>query len=210
MRRQRPEHFRFQEGVVLNLRRKYPISSRWVLKRCLATIEAFFVAVLVSVSGLPRIQQLVERDLSSWQHTLFLLCILLFVVFLVKLGYELLARHYYYYAIEGSNLVIAKGVILRQRGCFPITQITDVYLNRTFSEFIFGLYSLNVSTPTTHSAEFACIDGLPRDTAVALQDELMHILHAQELQNREEKESTSIDAAQDLLPMSDDPKLLPH
>jgi membrane protein YdbS with pleckstrin-like domain len=174
------------EDVVLDLKRKYPISIRWVMKRCCGTFLVIVLAGLFLIYGVPLMRELLGKDVRPWLPVLLLCYLALLLVFGVKLVYELLSRQRYYYAVEGSNVVIAKGIILRQRGCFPIQQITDIYLNRTLGEFIFGLYSLNVSTPTAHSAEFARIDGLPRETAIALQNELLHILYEEDHGTRTE------------------------
>ena len=87
-------------------------------------------------------------------------------------------RTSYYYAIKDGHLVVAKGVILRQRGSFPLSRITDVYLTKTVSDFVLGLYDLHISTPTTTSGEFAKIDGLGRSAAVLFQRDLTGYIEA--------------------------------
>ena len=120
--------------------------------------------------------------------------------------YEVMYRTSYYYAIKEGHLVVAKGVVLRQRGSFPLSRITDVYLTRTFGDFIFGLYDLHISTPTTTSGEFAKIDGLGRAAAVAFQRDLTGYIeaysdvrqgHLEEIARRQSQTERRVDAAKE-------------
>lgn len=95
---------------------------------------------------------------------------------LASMTYYYIKRRTYYYGIEEGQLVIARGIILRERGYFQLSRITEVYLDRSFIDVLFGLYTLHISTPTAVSDKFARIDGLNEETALSLQQHLSLIL----------------------------------
>ncbi len=163
-----------------NLNQIYPISARLIVKRCFPAAAASMLAAFTYAVTATRISALFGAGAASSSLTW---SILIFVVAGVglKVLYELVQRRSCQYSVEDSNWIVARGLVLRQRGCFPLSQITDVYLNRSLTDFIFGLYNLNVSTPTTRSAEFASIKGLHKETALALQNHLLRLLHRDRL-----------------------------
>jgi membrane protein YdbS with pleckstrin-like domain len=163
-----------QRGGTIDLRTQFPIAYRVILKRSLSWVAGWFgfLALLILVhSGAAA--HLLEAPIGQVMLGGFAV---VSIVFVIKLTYEWLYRASYYYAIEAGYLVISKGIIIRQRGSFPLSRITDVYLDRTVSDFVFGLYDLHVSTPTVDSGRFARIDGLPRDSAVHLQRSLVSLI----------------------------------
>lgn len=168
------------EGSV-ELSSTYPISYRIVVKKTLPFL-LFFVIVLTLVLFLTLGEEPpVEEETTSFFHEgAFAFLAAAFLLFVGKLLYETLYRAHYHYGIEAGHLVISKGIILKMRGSFPLSRITDVYLDRSLSDFFFGLYNLHVSTPTTHSGRFARIDGLSIRTAVKLQKRLSAFLESTE------------------------------
>jgi membrane protein YdbS with pleckstrin-like domain len=106
------------------------------------------------------------------------------VLYLPCYFYERLYRACYRYGIEANHLILSKGIILKQRGQFPLSRITDVYLDRTLGDLFFGLYNLHLSTPTSHSEKFARIDGLKLKTALAFQKYLTTCLESTHPQNK--------------------------
>lgn len=168
------------ESFNVNLRRKYPISPFVVIKRaggwiCLWLILLILVGYTQSVDSSSMISAQAESEIDRLVLFLFLCSSVVAGVFVL---YQVMFRASYYYAIKEGHLVIAKGVILRQRGSFPLSRITDVYLTRTVADFVFGLYDLHISTPTTSSGMFAKIDGLGRAAAVAFQRDLTGYIEA--------------------------------
>ena len=168
------------ESFNVNLRRKYPLSYWVVIKRTISWVCLWLIGFLLtiytqSVDSSALISPVAEAQIDQIVLVLFLGVSAVSAAFII---YEVMYRTSYYYAIKEGHLVVAKGVILRQRGSFPLSRITDVYLTRTFGDFVFGLYDLHISTPTTSSGEFAKIDGLGRAAAVAFQRDLTGYIEA--------------------------------
>lgn len=186
----------FIEHERINLRRQYPISPQLIIKRALPWLFCFSLSVTLFILldvyfPLHPPGQSVSSFASLFHETLLWLSLFLGITAAVKLLREMLYRYCYYYGIEAGHLVISKGILIKQRGAFPLSRITDVYLDRTFGDFLLGLYNLHVSTPTLHSAEFARVDGLRGRTAVSLQEYLTACLeasqqHAEGLMTRHE------------------------
>lgn len=82
--------------------------------------------------------------------------------------YEQIARLTLFYGIEDGHFVIARGVIIRERGGFPLARLTDMYLESSLINLLLGVRTLHLATPTTLSEKFARIDGLDARVAVAL------------------------------------------
>lgn len=104
------------------------------------------------------------------------LCLGVGLICLVHFLYHMLARKTLYYGINDGHLVISRGIILKKRGLFPLSRITDVYLERSALDLVYGLHTLRISTPTLLSERFAQIDGLDARTAMRLQCELARLL----------------------------------
>lgn len=207
--RSKMQTHRTGQKLVSILSKRYPISRRLVIKRVLPWLSVFsglgcfVLAVRFNAAG----QIGFISSMPAVQQILLLLLSAAFLIFIGKLVYEILWRTCYYYAIEDSNLVISKGILIRQRGSFPLSRITDVYLNRSFSDFIFGLYNLNVSTPTEHSGEFAEINGLSKQVAIQLQNLLTRTL--EEVEHRFVPQFIERVSPEGELPVYDPPLPLP-
>lgn len=175
IRRQRAPQLPPRAGI-FDLRTQFPIAYRVVLKRSFAWVAGWlaFLAVIVALASISKGQ----LTSSPAGQIVVIGFALLTAAFIAKLTYEILYRSSYYYAIEAGHLVVSKGIVIRQRGSFPLSRITDVYLDRTVSDFIYGLYDLHISTPTVDSGRFARISGLHRDSAVRLQRNLVSLIEA--------------------------------
>lgn len=174
VRRSHRNHRFHPSEATIDLRSQYPIALRVILKRSFSWVAGWigFLGILVAVHA-GTSNHLFDSPAGQVVLSGFIIAS---AIFIAKLTYEILYRASYYYAIEAGYLVISKGIIIRQRGSFPLSRITDVYLDRSVSDFIFGLYDLHVSTPTIDSGRFARIDGLPRDSAVHLQRSLVSLI----------------------------------
>lgn len=159
-----------REGTT-DLRKLYPVSQRRVAKRVLPwVVGCTFInwAVFSFVSSLSAYAD--ESVLQVAQNSFICLLALSILGCLIFFIYEELYHSRYRYAIEAGHLVICKGLFLKERGSFPLSRITEVYLERSFLDLVFGVYQLHISTPTSHSGEFAYIVGLTRDAAMGLQE----------------------------------------
>ncbi len=166
-----------QEDV--NLRRCYPPAFRsilffsfpWLLSYLLVIIILLFLASFRAPmeAKITPLQQIFDTVFYAIVVIGFLLC-------LGKLLYELIYHYLYYYGIEQKHLVISKGIILKERGSFPLSLITEVHLTRGVIEFLFGLYYLRLMTPSSSTTEIATIQGLRKDPATKLQNYLTSLV----------------------------------
>ena len=168
------------EGTTtLVLTHRYPISQKVIIKKTFAWLAGLIVCIIL-VLGMQQYDYVKGDDelRGSLAEAVQFMASLVGAVWLAKVVYVAMYTYCCYYAIEAGHLVLSKGVIVRQRGSFPLSRITDIYLDRTIGDFIFGLCTLHLSTPTSHSHKFAKIDGLRLSTAVALQEYLSGLLEA--------------------------------
>lgn len=181
MRQNNPNHGTAEGG--LNLKKLYPISGLtdfrktfWLL--C-ATMLLSLIAALANV--VPQ-TLLPDHYLNHMVNNgLRILAFALGCCWFGKFVYECLRRHCLYYGIFDGHLLITQGIILKQRGFFPLSRITDIYLERSPLDLLFGLHTLHISTPTSLSERFARIEGLNLPTALELQQLLSSVLeHAEE------------------------------
>ena len=112
-----------KDGLTLHLSKLCPLSFRLVLKRSIGW--ALIAALLLAIAGFTVYHSpSVVTDPASLnfikQCSLGLglvgLCLIV-----VRLGYEEVRRRCYYYGVEQGQFVIRKGVILKHRGSFPLS-----------------------------------------------------------------------------------------
>jgi len=160
---------------VLDLTEDFPISKRLAIKNTLpwvlTTLLFFFILVFSDTNITDSFRKLVIDFGISRPEALILIAGI--VVCTIKLIYERIRTRQYYYAIRGKTLVISRGIFLKVRDNFPLSGITEVYTDRSFMDFLFGLKRLNVAAATAH---YATIEGLKTNMAFALQDKLTAIL----------------------------------
>jgi len=154
-----------------DLRKLYPVSQLRVAKRVIPWVLAAIILNWALINAVSSLDGTVSGDaLSGIQNTVLIIIALSIIGCVLKFVYEELYQSRYRYAIEAGHLVICKGLFLKERGSFPLSRITEVYLDRSWLDLIFGIYILHVSTPTNHSDEFARIVGLTQKNALALQE----------------------------------------
>lgn len=156
---------------VIDLSQRYPISALIDIRKTAWTFTGAAIAgaAAVTITVVPPDHALSLHDYPFVQALVQVLAVLLSCLWFVRFTYEFLRRQCLYYGLEDGHFVISQGIILRQRGFFPLSRITDVYLERSLLDLIFGLHTLHISTPTPLSERFARIEGLDEYTARALQ-----------------------------------------
>ena len=170
------EVHQMKAGAV-NLRAECTISIRLALKKSALLFLIFFFVLALSVGTIYILESsLEESTLLRVQNVALIFILLSFLGAIGKFVFEAIEIRYYRYGIEAGHFVISKGIVLKRRGSFPLSRITDVYLDRTCLDFLFGLYSLHFSTPTMSSGAFARIDGLSLKSAMTLQERLTDCL----------------------------------
>lgn len=161
----------------VKLRKRFPISKFAILRRC---VKFFFICISLSYLSLAMLNRINSLESFKEYNILFNQIFLGFnfliaISLVIKITYEILFHNAYYYAIQDGHLVISSGVFLKQRAAYPITAISDVYLDRKFLDFIFGLYNVHISNPSLKSHEFGDIKGLCSKNGVLIQDYLKQL-----------------------------------
>ena len=171
----------------LNLKRQYPMSLRRALKKSFSfLVVALLVAgamYLLDKHWIPTFDDPVRREVLN--ELAIAIAGFAGFIWIGRIFFFEMERLFYDYRVQGGNLYISKGILIKEKGSFPLSRITDLYLHRGLGDLIFGLSSLHVSTPTTASGEFAYIHGLTIRNAEALRDHLEKLIkgHDQHLRN---------------------------
>lgn len=168
--------------MTVNLSERHPISSLYPFRK---TIGIFLGLVLML--SLIRIMDPHHKHGELILGILALASIALALFWIISVTYYSLKRASYYYGIDDSQLIFVRGILVKERGYFQLSRITEVYVDRSIVDLLFGLYSLHVSTPTAQSDKFARIEGLTESSAFALQSHLSILL---EQKNQDDTSST--------------------
>ena len=172
----REKDIKTSEGV--SLVKIHPISKLYAIRKTFWLCAPLLISLLLIrwiplvASSLPTRSPMIGVARDSLISIALVLCI----GCVGGMIYYSLRRRSYFYGIEEGQLIIGRGIIIRERGFFQLSRITEVYLDRSFIDVLFGLYTLRISTPTAVSDKFARIDGLNEETALALQHHLSLIL----------------------------------
>lgn len=170
------EYVKGLQSKIVNLVKIHPISTLYILRKTFWVLTPF-IGSLILLRWLPHISTTAHsRMVEVAETSIFTISTIMGVSLLLSMTYYYLKRKTYFYGIEEGQLVIARGIIIRERGYFQLSRITEVYLDRSFIDVIFGLYTLRISTPTAVSDKFARIDGLSEDNALSLQHHISLIL----------------------------------
>ncbi len=168
----------------IELAREYPVSKRVVIMKSIVPIvivAALAVGMLLISNESVLFGQLSNTPPSDHLNRPVELALLISVglvglALVCHVLYWELHRLSLYYAIEGGHFIMSRGIILKQRGSFPLARISEVYLERNFLDLIFGVYNLHISTPTAESSEFARIEGLSSRAAHGMQEYLVRLV----------------------------------
>lgn len=164
-------------SLPVELRREYPIARRFVLMR-VAPWLIIFIAIWIGLQTFDTIFGSYGSGPAEEVWQMLCASVLLTVAVLVgiRLIYELVYFKLYRYGLELEHLVIAKGVLWRTRASFPLTKITDIYVEQTPLELLFGLATLQVTTPAAVT-NFGGIEGLSTARSVQLQQYLLALIN---------------------------------
>jgi uncharacterized membrane protein YdbT with pleckstrin-like domain len=158
---------------VTTLRETIPLRKRKILKKLFTSAARPvlpWAVLLLSALGFFYIDPgKLPPALAAHKPGLWVLWLALAaVVVLWNPVYQVLYFIRYFYDIQGSNIVIRKGVLTRREITLPFSRITDVYVDQDFFDVLFGLYDVHISTPTQQSGLFAHIDGVNRQGSARL------------------------------------------
>lgn len=169
------------EGERLPLRQTIPIRPRKILKYSILKVMK---SLLQAGALLAVVLWVIKADLFfTASPALFhkvLLCgfFLLLGVAVLRMAREVLHFFFYFYDIEGNNIVIRKGIISKKEVILSFSRITDVYVDQDLGDFVFRLYDIHLSTPTSESMKFAHINGLNKRGAVKMRKMILRHMNA--------------------------------
>ena len=164
----------------INLRELYPVSRRYYFY-CTAPWLIALGLVIAPISATDIEYILNGREyfaLTTVNDAGALISLLLIVALTIKVIHTFLYLRTYKYFIRSGNLVISRGILLKQEVGFPLNRITDIYIDHTWDCFLFGLCHLHVLTPTAGSQDTGRIEGLSFRAARALRERLFRMLAA--------------------------------
>lgn len=167
-------------------RTKYPLSKRKIIKKTLSGTILLFILAFVGIVAATIGRAVITTDPTvPAEAKLFLpllsyaWLIILVLFFVLTAGYYIYQKWYfavYYYELEKDYISIRKGPITPTEINVPFERIQDVYVDQDLLDRIFGLYDVHLSTATITSGMEAHIDGLQKEAAMALRDELLAIV----------------------------------
>ena len=180
--------------VDLRLRKVYPISGRYIWKELASpwsVMIGILLAIVLCISLAVEIGRLFEPDSSGvkageaalgapivfYLQAGSMVAFVSFVLVLLFRGiYLKLSEMAYYYAVQGNQFVIRRGIVLKETIVFPLRNLTEVYVEQKPWDFVFGLCDLVVTTPAAHPSPVARIPGLRRPVAMKLASYLGHLV----------------------------------
>lgn len=151
------------------LRYQYPLQPQKPVKKTIATLISVLSAVAFSIF---LFSSLIISVLGV-HPTLGGILLLTGVCAISIYGYEKAYFGRYFYSLEGSHLVIKKGVFTYGETTIPLSRIQDVYVDQDILDQLFGLYDLHVSTASGQSSINAHIDGLSYEGSQAIKNMLL-------------------------------------
>jgi len=164
------------------LRDEVPLRFRKVIKKSAkSAIKIFFMSLIptflifVFLNG--DIAPLPTRVIANvvWLKIGWISIVLL--IMFSKMIYEYLYYRTYFYDVTKNNVVIRKGVISKREITLPLSKITDVYVEQDMYDVIFGLYEIQLSTPTAESGRTAHISGVNKKGADYIKELILQKIH---------------------------------
>ncbi|MBX7144524.1 MAG: hypothetical protein K1X79_08755 [Oligoflexia bacterium] len=158
-----------------SLYRSYPIARRTIFMHTFPWIVGLALAVLLVVytdveRGFVRSDILIFGDINVEG-----LCFLLLIagVLAAKVIYAVMYRRSIRYFIEGDELVIERGLILKSRESYELRRLAGTRIGLSPRGFIFALHYVEILTLVSRAGGTARLDGFSRSTAQKLQ-KLLH------------------------------------
>lgn len=165
-------------------REKYPLSFKKIIKKTLSSL-ALWVMGLAFLAGFALFltfyldaARAIQLEAARQILIATMSTILVFII-LIAVPTYIYQRWYfakYFYDLGKDYIVIRKGVITPSEISMPYERVQDVYMNQDILDRIFGLFDVHLSTATSSSGMEAHIDGLEKDAAMGLKEELLRIV----------------------------------
>jgi membrane protein YdbS with pleckstrin-like domain len=149
-------------------RDKYPLSKRKIIKKSISSwILLTFIGLILSI--------VVGFAADSFGIGLIPFVIALLSIFLIYF-YQKWYFAVYYYDLTEDYVVIRKHPITPQEINVPYERIQDIYMDQDILDRLFGIYDVHISSATFTSGMAAHIDGLTKEPAEGLKNEMLSIV----------------------------------
>lgn len=159
----------------VNLKTLFQTSAKKPLRLSFRYLSAF-LGVLVGCLVMDHyLVSNIENDPSRdvLQSAMIVLIAGSFLAWVIKYWFIKIQDRFLKYSLRDGSIVITKGIFLKKRGSFHLTQVTDVYLAQEQLDWFFNTCSLCISTPNEASGKFAFIEGFDRSVGLRLQQYLL-------------------------------------
>lgn len=162
------------------LSKKYPISARYVFR---ASFKSYLTTILLivvwSLMGRYLVEHLPFETIRGEAAAFFILVVLPILWSLGNTIYHFLQRKFLEFGIDEGNFYLKRGIILSARGSFPLSKITEIYIDQNLVDAILDMRNVHLSTPSFDSHAFARIGGLRANHAKQLKQTLERLAHTQ-------------------------------
>ncbi len=161
-------------------REKYPLSYKKITKKTFVSVIGWsfffcFIMFFFFIAGVGIILDGEDPSLIIILGVFLLSSFVISTIIIAVLSYLYQSWYFavYFYDIMHDYLVIKKGPITPKEITIPWERIQDVYVDQDIFDRIFGLYDVHLSTATFTSGMQAHIDGVEKEAADGLREELL-------------------------------------
>ncbi len=162
-------------------REKYPLSRKKITKKTVAslinlTVPFIFICFIFSLITIS-ISSDANIDFPVvFNFILVIISLFSFIYLIVGILIYFYQKAYfakYYYEFNNDYIIIKKGVFNPIEITIPWEKIQDVYVEQDLFDYFLGLYDVYISTPTIISGYNAHIDGVEKEGAEGLKEEIL-------------------------------------
>ncbi|MCB0336627.1 MAG: PH domain-containing protein [Bdellovibrionales bacterium] len=167
--------------LTINFHEVFPVAKRSIIRRSAKAslrLLALLVTLVATLCLIHVFWSPLEEVLAYKWAMVAGIVVLAFAVFAAKIVYEFKYRETLEFGITRHNFYLKRGVFMQDTGSFPLSRITDIYLERRMSDYLLGLASLVIATPSNKSVDFARIEGLKFQDAQNLKFLLSSVVHS--------------------------------
>ncbi len=161
------------KGVYRNLREAFPLEKAVPLKRTTKfAVYAFLLVIAAMVfapfflSPFPNYVNLLPYGFAAFA-----------ALILIKFVYERAYFKNFAYATTDGVLKVTKGVFGRTTAYAPYSRVQNVFVDQDIFDNAFDLVDVHLSTVGASSAAEMHVDGLNRDNAAKIKDELLSLVN---------------------------------
>ena len=160
-------------------RTKYPLHPKKIIKKTIVQVLLWILYILVigivlfSHSNTQQISGL-DSFIGEFIASTFRFIIpIIIAAIAASVAYQYWYYLTYYYELGVDHMTIRKGPITPTEVVITYDKIQDIYVDQDILDRILGIYDVHISTATVASGIHAHIDGVLRDAAYGLRDQLL-------------------------------------